>query len=293
MLGDLPPSSKVTFFRLDEAAAFIMVRPTTVEPVKATLSMSMWEEMAAPATLPKPEIRLKTPGGKPASLIRLAKTSADRGVCSADFMTMVLPVASAGPIFQESMRSGKFQGMIWPQTPSYGKEVSFLPSLVSFQLASSNVSKGTCQTYGLWSGVVKHVGGNVDSPALDLVGPSTIVSDAASNSTNVTPGHGNGLAIVERLYRGEEVDVLLNEIGKLDHQDGSLLGSNLLPGGFESLAGGGDSNVDILLGGFTDRGNDFFSGGVDDLKSLLVNTLNPLVVDETGGDMAVSFSDSL
>ena len=40
MLGDLPPSSRVTFFKLEEAAAFMMVRPTIVEPVKATLSIS-------------------------------------------------------------------------------------------------------------------------------------------------------------------------------------------------------------------------------------------------------------
>src|ERR1700753_3560374 len=103
MLGDLPPSSRVTFFRLDDAAAFMMVGPMTGEPVKATLSMSMWEEMAAPATLPKPEIRLKTPAGKPASLTRLAKTRADRGVGSALFMTIVLPVARAGAMVPARM----------------------------------------------------------------------------------------------------------------------------------------------------------------------------------------------
>jgi hypothetical protein len=30
--------------------------------------------------------------------------------------------------------------------------------------------------YGLGSGVVEHIGGNVDSLALDLVGPTTVVS---------------------------------------------------------------------------------------------------------------------
>src|ERR1700760_1412932 len=72
MFGDLPPSSRVTFLRLDDAAALRMVRPTTVEPVKATLSTSMCEESAAPATLPKPEMMLMTPGGKPASLTNCA-----------------------------------------------------------------------------------------------------------------------------------------------------------------------------------------------------------------------------
>jgi hypothetical protein len=40
-VGDLPPSSRVTFFKLEEAAALRIVRPTTVEPVKAILSTSM------------------------------------------------------------------------------------------------------------------------------------------------------------------------------------------------------------------------------------------------------------
>jgi hypothetical protein len=37
MLGDLPPSSRVTFLRLEAAAFFMIARPTMVEPVKATL----------------------------------------------------------------------------------------------------------------------------------------------------------------------------------------------------------------------------------------------------------------
>ena len=41
MFGDLPPSSRVTFLRLEAADALRMARPVTVEPVKATLSMSM------------------------------------------------------------------------------------------------------------------------------------------------------------------------------------------------------------------------------------------------------------
>lgn len=127
---------------------------------------------------------------------------------------------------------------------------------------------------------MEHVGGDVNGLALNLVGPSSVVSDAASNSADITLGHGDGLAIVKRLDGSEELEVLLNEIGKLNHQDGSLLGSNLLPCGLERLAGGGDSKVDILLGGFANGGDDLFGGGVDDLELLLVNTLNPLVVDE-------------
>jgi hypothetical protein len=47
-----------------------------------------------------------------------AKASAVSGVNSAGFSTTVLPAASAGAIFQASMSSGKFHGMICPQTPT-------------------------------------------------------------------------------------------------------------------------------------------------------------------------------
>ena len=40
------------------------------------------------------------------------------GVCSAGFSTTQLPAARAGATFQAAISSGKFQGMIWPTTPS-------------------------------------------------------------------------------------------------------------------------------------------------------------------------------
>jgi hypothetical protein len=42
----------------------------------------------------------------------------DRGTISDGFITAVLPAASAGPSFQLVNMSGKFQGTIWPTTPS-------------------------------------------------------------------------------------------------------------------------------------------------------------------------------
>ena len=42
------------------------------------------------------------------SLIRLAIYKAVRGVCSATFITTVLPVARAGPSFQACISKGKF-----------------------------------------------------------------------------------------------------------------------------------------------------------------------------------------
>ncbi len=61
---------------------------------------------------------LSTPGGSPASRDSSANSSAVSEVYSAGFSTTALPIASAGATFQASISSGKFHGMIAPQTPS-------------------------------------------------------------------------------------------------------------------------------------------------------------------------------
>jgi len=113
--GDLPPSSSVSFLPVP-AVALRIVRPTSVEPVKAILSTSA-ATSAAPVA-PSPVTMLTTPAGRPISAQIPAKARAESGVCSAGFSTTVLPAASAGAIFQASISSGKFHGMIWPQTPA-------------------------------------------------------------------------------------------------------------------------------------------------------------------------------
>jgi len=50
------------------------------------------------------------------------------------------------------------------------------------------------------------------------------------------------------------------------------------PGVLESLAGGGNGSVDIVLGGVRNVDELLASGGVDGLESLLVRGLDPLVV---------------
>ena len=47
-----------------------------------------------------------------------ANSSADNGVVDAGLSTTVLPAARAGAIFQASISSGKFHGMICAATPS-------------------------------------------------------------------------------------------------------------------------------------------------------------------------------
>ena len=97
--------------------AWRMWRPTAVDPVNATLSMPVCVTIFSP-TVPSPVKILTTPLGKPASLQISAKSNALRDVYSAGLSTTVLPIASAGAIFQASISSGKFQGITCPATPS-------------------------------------------------------------------------------------------------------------------------------------------------------------------------------
>ena len=116
MFGDFPPSSSVT--RFSERPAFAPIsRPTAVDPVNAILCTPGWSTIAAPVS-PSPVSTLITPSGKPASCASCPSLIALRGVCSAGFRIVVQPAASAGEIFHEAISSGKFQGMICPQTPT-------------------------------------------------------------------------------------------------------------------------------------------------------------------------------
>lgn len=142
-------------------------------------------------------------------------------------------------------------------------------------------------TYGLLADEMEHVGGNVHGLALNLVGPAGVVADAANDGANIALGHGDGLAIVERLDGGEKVNVLLGNVGQLVHEGTTLLRGDLGPGGVKGLAGSGYGEVDILLGGLANGGDDFLGGGVDDFKLALVNSLGPFTVDEAVGTWSV------
>ncbi|CAB4964620.1 unannotated protein [freshwater metagenome] len=109
MFAALPPSSRVSRLPVPATARWIDL-PTSVEPVKATLSAPGCSTSIRPVS-PAPVMMFTTPGGRSACWQISANASAVRDVVSAGFRTTVLPAASAGAIFQASMRSGKFQGM--------------------------------------------------------------------------------------------------------------------------------------------------------------------------------------
>mmetsp|Transcript_27102 Transcript_27102/g.48884 ORF Transcript_27102/g.48884 Transcript_27102/m.48884 type:complete len:247 (-) Transcript_27102:502-1242(-) len=106
IVGDLPPSSNVTFFRFVSAAMVWIRRPVAVEPVKATLWTPGCRASAAPTVGPKPETRLKTPLGSPVSAHSCANRRALSGVFSEDLRMKVFPQARAGATFHASVSRG-------------------------------------------------------------------------------------------------------------------------------------------------------------------------------------------
>ena len=115
-LAALPPSSSVSRLPVPASDRW-MALPTSVEPVKATLSTPGCSTSERPVS-PAPVMMFTTPAGSSACWQISAKASAVSGVVSAGFSTTVLPQASAGAIFHASISSGKFHGMTWPATPS-------------------------------------------------------------------------------------------------------------------------------------------------------------------------------
>ncbi len=66
MLGLLPPSSRLTFFTVVEAARRICC-PVAVSPVNAIFPIPGCDAIASPTTGPGPVTTFSTPGGSPAS----------------------------------------------------------------------------------------------------------------------------------------------------------------------------------------------------------------------------------
>lgn len=127
---------------------------------------------------------------------------------------------------------------------------------------------------------MEHVWANVKGLALDLVCPTSVVPYAADDGGDVSLCHGDRLAIVKRLDRSQQISVLLEEVGQLQKVQTPLLGRRVPPYALEGLAGGGDRDVDIFLSTLVDGADDLLGRWVDDLELLLVDALDPLVVDE-------------
>ena len=116
MIGDLPPSSSVTWAKLS-AVLRMTWRAVSGPPVKATRATSGWDVSALPQGSPRPVMTLTTPGGMPACSISSANSSSEAGPCSDALITTALPAASAGPSFSAVRNSWEFQGTMAATTP--------------------------------------------------------------------------------------------------------------------------------------------------------------------------------
>jgi len=79
--------------------------PLSTEPVSDTSRTSRWRTSPAPTGSPSPVITFRTPGGS-TSAASPPSRNAVSGVSSDGLSTIVLPIASAGPIFQIAIISG-------------------------------------------------------------------------------------------------------------------------------------------------------------------------------------------
>ena len=103
-IGALPPSSRCT--RLTVSAAFFAISfPVAVSPVSETRRTDGCRTRRSPAGTPSPVTTWRTPFGR-ISCASSTNRSTVNGVCSAGLTIWTLPAASAGPIFQTTMKSG-------------------------------------------------------------------------------------------------------------------------------------------------------------------------------------------
>ena len=145
-----------------------------------------------PTTEPLPVTTWRTPSGRPASRASSARRRAVSGVISAGLTTMVLPVARAGPTFQEVMAMGKFHGTIAATTPER-----------------------------LVEGHVHPTGHGHRGPPV-LVDRAGVEVEDLGHHGDLVPALGDGLAHVGRLELGQLLGVLLHLRGEPAHQAGPV-----------------------------------------------------------------------
>ena len=80
--------------------------PVAVSPVSETMSTFGLRDSSSPTSPPGPVTTLSAPFGSPASSNARASSNVVSGVQLAGFRMTVLPVISAGPIFQTAIMIG-------------------------------------------------------------------------------------------------------------------------------------------------------------------------------------------
>ena len=223
------------------ATDLAIARPTSVEPVNATLSTSGCATSARPVS-PAPVTMLTTPGGRSACWQISANSSAVSGVVSAGFSTTVLPQASAG---------------------------RDLPGQHQQREVPRDDLAGDAERRGL-----------AVAGVLQLVGPAGVVEEVRGDDRDVDVARLlDRLAVVDRLQDGELAAALLDDPGDPVEVLGALAARHPAPDAVVGPAGGLHGAVDVGLVGLGDLGQDLLGGGVDRLERCAV-AVDELAVDE-------------
>ena len=151
------------------------MRPTSVEPVKATLSMPAWPVIGAPVW-PSPVTMFRTPFGSPASRAISASASAVRGVFGGLQHHGIAGRPAPARPSRPASAAGKFHGITCPQTPCGS--------------APGNRRRRS-------------------------VGPAGVVIEMADDQRNVdVAAFADRLAVIQRLQHRQQAGVLLDMAGQ-------------------------------------------------------------------------------
>ena len=117
MQAPFPPSSRRSRFIVLPPASK-MRAPTAVEPVNEIMSAFFELTSASPSSGEEPVTTFTTPGGKPTCRHISANSMMASGSWGAGFITIVFPVARAGPTLPAMFTSGKLYGEMQATTPT-------------------------------------------------------------------------------------------------------------------------------------------------------------------------------
>ena len=117
---------------------------------------------------------------------------------------------------------------------------------------------------------------------MDLVGPAGVVAERIEGQRDVArTGVAHRLAIVERLERGEFVDLRFDRVGEPQHDPAALAGIHPRPRPLvEGLPRGVHGCVDISGIALRDLSDHFLGGRVDRVERLPTLGGHPLAADE-------------
>ena len=255
MLGLLPPSSRVT--RLSVSAAFfMMIWPTSVEPVKAILSTPRWATSGVAGGLAEAGDDVDHAGGEPGLHGQLAHAQGgERGLL----------------------------GRLEHDGAAGGQRGAPLPGDHQHREVPGDDLPG--DAHRLAAGVAEVPAADRDRLAVDLVGPAGVVAEAVDHQRQVgMAALADRLAVVQGLELGQLVDVRFDQVGELVHQPPAVAGVGLAPGArVKRLPRRLDGAVDVGGVALGDLGDDLLGRRVDRGERLAAVAVDPLAVDQQLG----------